>query len=499
MSEEIISKKEPVVSEEFERESVPKTHLKGLRSFIGMYAGEHTAGTELMIGPLFIAHGVTAFDLLVGLLVGNLLAVLSWRFITAPIATRVRQTMYYHLERICGAQLVTIYNLANGLMFCFLAGAMVSVSATAVGLPFNMTMPGLNDWMPNSIGWVIVVLIVGAVIAIVAAKGYEAVSHVANIAAPWMVMVFIACGLAVLPQLNIHSFSDFYTVLKDKTLTGQVIEGQSKFTFWHVVAFAWFCNLAMHIGMADLSIFRFAKKSSYGYATATGMYLGHYIAWIAAALLYALQLQKDPGNTTVAPGPLAVGIAGFAGAVCVVIAGWTTANPTIYRAGLAFQVILTKIFDFSIFLKNEPLKKDGKLEDWKKEILINKYSRFAGTIIAGTIATIAGIFPALVMKLLDFVALYGLVLMPMGAVIFMDYWVIPKLGMKSFLAEIKKIEFNWAAGAAWIATLLICLWLNLQAGIEIFFLAIPGWFIASAIYIGLSKVIQRNMLIAGGK
>ncbi|MBN2088368.1 hypothetical protein JW964_02090 [candidate division KSB1 bacterium] len=469
LSEEIISKKEPVVSEEFERESVPKTHLKGLRSFIGMYAGEHTAGTEFTLGPLFVAHGVTAFDLLVGLLVGNLLAVLSWRFITAPIATRVRQTMYYHLERICGAQLVTIYNLANGLMFCFLAGAMVSVSATAVGLPFNMTMPGLNDWMPNSIGWVIVVLIVGAVIAIVAAKGYEAVSHVANIAAPWMVMVFIACGLAVLPQLNIHSFSDFYTVLKDNILTGRVIEGQSKFTFWHVVAFAWFCNLAMHIGMADLSIFRFAKKSNYGYATATGMYLGHYIAWIAAALLYALQLQKDPGNTTVAPGPLAIGIAGFAGAVCVVIAGWTTANPTIYRAGLAFQIIF------------------------------KKRSRFTVTLIAGGLATIAGIFPALVMKLLDFVALYGLVLMPMGAVIFMDYWVIPKLGMKSFFAEIKKIKFNWAAGAAWIATLLICLWLNIQAGIEIFFLAIPGWFIASAIYIGLSKVIQRNALIAGGK
>ena len=30
--------------------------------------------------------------------------------------------------------------------------------------------------------------------------------------------------------------------------------------------------------------------------------------------------------------------AGYAGIVCVVLAGWTTANPTLYRAGLAFQV-----------------------------------------------------------------------------------------------------------------------------------------------------------------
>ena len=65
-------------SEEYEREPVPRRALLGFGSFIGQYAGEHTAGTELMIGPLFVAAGVSAFDLLVGLLLGNLLAVLSW-------------------------------------------------------------------------------------------------------------------------------------------------------------------------------------------------------------------------------------------------------------------------------------------------------------------------------------------------------------------------------------------------------------------------------------
>ena len=61
--------------EEFEREPVPERCTKGLRSYLGMFAGEHVAGTELLIGPLFVVHGATAFDLLVGLLVGNLLAV----------------------------------------------------------------------------------------------------------------------------------------------------------------------------------------------------------------------------------------------------------------------------------------------------------------------------------------------------------------------------------------------------------------------------------------
>ena len=447
---------------EFERESVPESKLKGLKSFIGMYAGEHAAGTEFMIGPLFVTHGVTAFDVLVGLLLGNLMAVLSWRFLCAPIATRVRQTLYYQLERISGKTLVALYNLANGLMFCFLAGAMISVSATAVGIPFNMTMPGLNDWFPNSPGWVLAVIAVGIVISIVAAKGYDSVARFANIASPWMVLVFLSCGIAALPQLGIHSLSEFWSVANEIVWTGVPIEGQTKYTFWHVFCFAWFCNLAMHVGMSDLSIFRFAKKASYGYASAAGMYVGHYMAWISAALLYALQLKIDPANTAVAPGPMAVNIAGLAGAVCVIIAGWTTANPTIYRAGLAFQIIL---------------------KGW---------SRFRVTLIAGALATAGAVFPALVMKLLDFVALYGLILMPMGTVIFVDFWVLPRLGLKSFHAEITGSHFNWAAGAAWVLALFFCLLLNILLNMEKFFLFIPAWFFAAIIYIVGSRLIQKN-------
>ncbi len=37
---------------EFERTPVPQSKLKGWKSFIGMYAGEHAAGTKFMIGQL---------------------------------------------------------------------------------------------------------------------------------------------------------------------------------------------------------------------------------------------------------------------------------------------------------------------------------------------------------------------------------------------------------------------------------------------------------------
>ena len=177
---------------EHEREPIPDSKLKGLKSFIGMYAGEHTAGTEFVIGPLFVAHGVTAFDLVIGLLAGNLLAVLSWGFLCAPIAVKARLTMYYQLEKICGSNLVKLYNIVNGVMFCFLAGSMIAVSATAIGIPFGLTMPSLSDMLPNSFGWIVAVFAVGALTTVVAMFGYQQVSRFANVAAPWMILIFFA-------------------------------------------------------------------------------------------------------------------------------------------------------------------------------------------------------------------------------------------------------------------------------------------------------------------
>jgi len=220
--------------------------------------------------------------------------------------------------------------------------------------------------------------------------------------------------------------------------------------------------MAMHIGLADLSVFRYARKSWYAVGTAAGMYLGHFIAWLSASILYAQQLHVTPENTAVLPGPLAYNAAGVAGLLCVIVAGWTTANPTIYRAGLAFQAIAPSS------------------------------SRFRVTLVAGALATVAGMFPAIAMKLLDFVALYGLVLMPMGAVVFVDFWLAKRLGFRDRYAERKGTGINWAAGLAWVLTLAGCLAVVNMGGLEIYFVGLPGWFSAAALYVVLSRWIQRK-------
>ena len=454
-------------SSEFERELVPENKLKSWKSFLGMYAGEHAAGTEFMIGPLFLTVGVSAFDLLAGLFLGNLMAVLSWRLITANIAVKERFTLYFKLEKISGKKLVNFYNVANGVLFCFLAGSMITVSATAVGVPSGLEMPKLTDVMPNSITWIIVVLIIGGLTTWIAAKGYGMVSQAANWMSPFIVLAFLACGVVASNQLGIQSFSDFIAVWGEGS---EPFPGQIKYTFWHVFLWSWFCNAAMHIGMSDLSVFRYAKSAESGWTTAAGMYVGHYMAWIAACLLYAVYLKSPEAAAflaegtapPVAPGPLAYNAIGWFGIFAVILAGWTTANPTIYRSGLAFQAILPK------------------------------WSITKATVLAGSVATIAGIFPAFAMKLLDFVAVYGFILAPVGAVIVFEYYFANRYGVIKNYAEKSNITFNKSVFFAWLISFVIFFGWSKTQGVFLSFLTLPAWLCCGILFVIFSKFYQRK-------
>ncbi|TWU32959.1 purine-cytosine permease family protein [Novipirellula artificiosorum] len=447
---------------EFERERVPDRALLGAGKFWGMYAGEHAAGTEFMIGPLFLAAGASLQDLIFGLLLGNVLAVLTWRFLVTPIAIGKRMTLYYQLERIAGGSLVKLYNVVNGVLFCFLAGAMVTVSASAVGVPF-----GIFYEVPESTfalgapSFTALVILVGVVMAVIAAAGYQMVARVANIAAPWMISIFAACGIVSLVQMDANSFSALSEgkFWSDAIAFVQEEKGVQEFSFWQIVVFAWLCNGAMHFGMADLSIFRFARSPSSGWAPAIGMFLGHYMAWISAALLMAAQIKLSQ-DATPNPGALAWGALGWTGIICVVIAGWTTANPTIYRAGLAFQGVSPKS------------------------------SRIAMTLVAGAVATTAGAFPKLSEQLLDFVGTYGTVLGPMGAVVFVDYYLLKHFGLQDEYAMHRGKKVNVAVLIAWVLPVTVGLYLIFWQDLFAAYAVIPCWVACGAIYLALSKTVQ---------
>ena len=84
--------------------------------------------------------------------------------------------------------------------------------------------------------------------------------------------------------------------------------------------------------------------------------------------------------------------------------------------------------------------------------------------------------------------------MPMGAIIFADFYLAKRVGFAANYALRSGSEFNLPAALTWILTLAFCLGINMFGGIEIFFLGLPGWFVAVILYVVLSKLMQQKTL-----
>jgi len=449
---------------EFERQPVTPDKLQSGQHFAGVFAGEHVAATEFVIGALFVSKGAHTFDVIVGLIFGNLLAVLSWALICAPIAVETRLTLYWYLRKIGGPVMTVIYNILNALMYCILAGAMITVSASAVRLPF-----GIADqvkWYPTDIRFVFIVLVVGAVVVTLAIWGFKKLAQFAVVCSPWMFLMFITGALVLIPAIvasmpkveSIHSFSDFWKMANAKIWPGPQPGQTDSLGFLHIASFAWICNLAMHVGLSDMALFRYAKRASYGFYSAFGMFLGHYLAWICAGIMGAgAAIVLNTRLTQLDSGSVAYTALGAVGALAVVIAGWTTANPTIYRAGLALQVVTPN------------------------------WPRWFVTLVAGVITTVVACSPFVFTKLLDFVGIYGLLLMPIGAIVFVEYWIFPRIGLARYWVWRKRKLINWPAMIAWWVTIIVSFYATfITKSIHLFFLIVPVWLATAILYLILS-------------
>lgn len=157
-----------------EKLPVPKHKLHDLTHFAGLYAAEHVAATEFVIGVTFVALGAKTMDIIIGLLIGNILAVLSWTLITSLIAVDTRLSLYTYLKKIAGKKMSFLYDWANVLIFTVISAAMVTVSATAVRFAFDI--PAQLNWYPTIFWFILIVFLVGMVVVDAAIYGFNAVS-----------------------------------------------------------------------------------------------------------------------------------------------------------------------------------------------------------------------------------------------------------------------------------------------------------------------------------
>jgi predicted neutral ceramidase superfamily lipid hydrolase len=113
-------------------------------------------------------------------------------------------------------------------------------------------------------------------------------------------------------------------------------------------------------------------------------------------------------------------------------------------------------------------------------------------LVTGAIATIAGLFPAFAMKLLDFVAVYGFILAPIGAVIFFEHYFAKKLGLIQDYAESTGIGFNMAVLAAWVISMGVFYTISVQQGVFLSFFTLPAWVACGVLYLVFSKMSQKK-------
>ena len=270
---------------------IPRYQLHGWTHFAGLYAAEHVAATEFVIGATFVALGATTMDIIVGLLIGNVLAVLSWTLITTPIAVDTRLSLYTYLKKIAGNQMSKLYDWANVVIFTVISAAMVTVSATAVRFAFDI--PAQLDWYPTNLWFVLIVILVGLFAVFVAIYGFDAVSEFSGICAPWLFVMFTSGAMVLLPELTLSvvgktlpgSWGELIDIGNQSIYTGINSNGEPGIGLAEVIGFGWAANTITHFGLIDMALLRFAKKKSYGLATSTGMLFGHYIAWIAAGIM----------------------------------------------------------------------------------------------------------------------------------------------------------------------------------------------------------------------
>lgn len=438
---------------------VPKHKLHNWTHFAGLYAAEHVAATEFVIGATFVALGAKTMDIMLGLLIGNVLAVLSWTLITTPIAVDTRLSLYTYLNKIAGDRMSKLYDWVNVIIFTVISAAMVTVSASAVRFLFNI--PAQLNWYPANFWFVLIVVFVGIVVVLVAMYGFNAVSEFSSICAPWLFTMFISGAFVLLPALALDvlgktlpsTWGEFIALGDQSIWTGVNSDGESGIGLLEVMGFAWAANSITHFGLIDMALLRYAKKKVYGLATSTGMMFGHYIAWISAGIMGA-GAAVIVGKTIVEldPGDVAYYALGWSGFVIVIVAGWTTAITNLYRAGLAAQSVFTSL------------------------------TRRRTTLIVGLSMVVIACFPFVFTQILPLLTYAGLLVVPVGAIVFAEHQIFPRIGYTRYWRSYSQLASSTPAIVSWGAGLVLGFGLNILGIMSFYYLFIPTWIFSIILY-----------------
>ncbi len=142
----------------------------------------------------------------------------------------------------------------------------------------------------------------------------------------------------------------------------------------------------------------------------------------------------------------------------MIIAGWTTANANLYRAGLAAQAIF------------------------------HNHSREKVTFTVGCVTVVVACFPFVFGQMLPLLTYAGLLVVPVGAIVFAEHVIFPRIGFTRYWVTYRKLTHSTPAVASWIAGLVFGFGQNAMNVMSFFYLFLPTWAFTIICYTVLAKL-----------
>jgi hypothetical protein len=107
--------------------------------------------------------------------------------------------------------------------------------------------------------------------------------------------------------------------------------------------------------------------------------------------------------------------------------------------------------------------------------------------VVGVATIIIACFPFVFSQILPLLTYAGLLVVPVGAIVFAEHQIFPRIGFTRYWSSYRKLTFSMPAVASWGLGLVFGFGLNALDVISFYYLFIPTWFFTILVYTVLAS------------
>ena len=114
-------------------------------------------------------------------------------------------------------------------------------------------------------------------------------------------------------------------------------------------------------------------------------------------------------------------------------------------------------------------------------------SRGRVTLIVGVLVVFASMFPFIYRAILPLLTYAGLIVVPIGGIVFAEQHILPRMGCKSNWHALSGAKDNMPALVSWGVSLVFGFGLDFLNVIPFVYLFLPTWFVSIIVYVVMAK------------